>query len=82
MLFKHDQITEDLYCMTSDQYIQLRPDLGLVRPQAIVIVGPQPPHTPTISMRSALLRSHFLYKFGGPLSPGGPQALFLLLLYM
>jgi len=25
-------------------------DLGLVRPQATVIEGPQPPHTPTLSI--------------------------------
>jgi len=62
-------------------------DLGVVGSQATVIVGPQPPHTPTVSISCYFIKRiqryryypAFLYKFGGPLCPG-PQALLLLLL--
>jgi len=45
------------------------PDLGLVGPQAIDIVGPQPPHTITAPYNQGAPHC----QLWGPLSPGAPK---------
>jgi len=52
------------------------PNLGLVGPQAIEIVGPQPTHTITTPYNQGAPQ----LTLWGPLSPWAPQALLLLLL--
>jgi len=62
---------------------QAGPDLGLVRPQATVIVWPQAPHTPTISiilLTALALFCSLFFNLEGPLNLGAHQALLLLLL--
>jgi len=58
------------------------PDVGLVGPHATVIVGPQPPHSPTISRSCYFMKRVPRYRnstdfvfinLGGPLSPGAPS---------
>jgi len=63
--------------------INAGPDLGLVRLQATVIVGPQPPHIPTISIILLKLYKRipgfrysaaiFYIYLGGPISQGAPK---------
>jgi len=61
------------------------PGLGLLGPQATVIVGPQPPHTPTISISCYFIKripiyhyseAFFFINLGGPLSLGAPKHCF------